>query len=232
MPAIKGTTRAIRAEQTWEVMKATPTTRREILERLALGGAGAALLAGAPAAHASSRYASSSKKTIGFTLDVACRADTFRPMPVPDSTPPIDSPAYGAPFLVEGFVFTDGTIPQGEDGWDHTSVSAVGTWICRGWLIIRDERPSPQAVTTQQYHFEPIGDDVLAPPDQLVSEGVEGADESGWSVVRAVAGGTGRFSGARGEVIQQHIGTNISFAGPGGSLLEAGPNFRFEFHLL
>lgn len=64
-------------------------------------------------------------------------------------------------------------------------------------------------VTTQIYD---LGD-----ADRLWSDGKEG----GAKLTRAVIGGTGRFSGAIGEVVQEPLGTNRTGLA----------NYRFTFKL-
>lgn len=207
----------------------TLLTRREALKGLLVGGAVAPVLAGFPVARALARGRTAGGGAPALALDVACLADTFRLIPAPDPSPPADSPRYGAPFLVEGRIYEGNTMPGGP-GFDPGSLPAIGTWICRGWIIIRDERPEPRVVTTQQYLLGSLGGPGLFPEDQLFSEGLEGAAGIGWDAARAVVGGTGRFAGARGTVLQTAIGSNTTSSG-GGTIMPAGPNFRFEFRL-
>ncbi len=59
---------------------------------------------------------------------------------------------------------------------------------------------------------------------------MEGSKDETQAAVRSVVGGTGRYTGARGVVLQHGNGTNVTALGPAGALGPA-PNFRFEFQL-
>lgn len=135
---------------------------------------------------------------------------------------------YGAPFLVEGIIYKDGIL-RDDTTFDPRSEPGIGTWLCRGWIIIRNDRPEPHVVTSQSYLLPREGE--VFPVDQLASEGLEGGEDVGegedgntWESERIVVGGTGRYAGVRGTVLQQFIGTNAT-VGPTGF----GPNFRFSF---
>jgi hypothetical protein len=131
----------------------------------------------------------------------------------------------GASFYVEGDLYPGGTIPAG-DGWDSSSVAPMGHWFCRGWFITNPGRPAPAVISTQEYLFGRISSAIPSPPDQLVSSGLE----TGATTTRSVIGGTGRYRGVAGEVVQQQIGTNKTVfngagaPGPGGS---PAPTLRF-----
>jgi hypothetical protein len=131
---------------------------------------------------------------------------------------------HGAGFLVEGNLYSGGTLPAGE-GFDPASVAPVGHWLCRGWMMFYPERPVPHAISTQEFLFGRITADQVSPADQLTTSGVEGGVPT---VIRSVIGGTGRYRGARGEVIQQVIGTNTTVINGFGM---PAPNLRFSFKL-
>jgi hypothetical protein len=109
----------------------------------------------------------------------------------------------GTSFSVEGNLYPQGTIPAG-DGFDPASVAAIGHWFCHGWLILNPARPEPHLVSTVEYVFGRITAAQPSPADQIVTSGLEGAP----TVVRTVVGGTGRYRGVKGEMIEQIIGTN------------------------
>lgn len=205
--------------------------RRAAHKGLLATGAGATAIVGAPTARAGSHRQPSTERETGFVVDVACLADTFRFIPAPDPSSPPDSPLWGAPFLVEGLIFDGGAL-QEKAGFDPRSDidQAIGTWLCRGSVLIRSDRGHPHGATTQHYLFPRLSGSPTFPADQLFSEGLEGADEEKWDAPRAVIGGTGQWTGARGTVIQTQIGTNATTSGAG-VVIPAGPNFRFSFEL-
>ncbi|MBW3665478.1 MAG: hypothetical protein KY469_20475 [Actinobacteria bacterium] len=201
-----------------------PLARRDLLRGVLTAGVGGTLLAAAPARAAWASRDAAGTRGGGPTLDVACLTDTFHAAAAIDTAPPVDGPVYGTPFLVEGVIYEGGSL--GDDPtFDPRSNAGLGTWLCRGWIIIRGDRPEPHVVTTQSYLLP--RDDELFPADQLVSEGLEGGEAADWAAPRVVVGGTGRYAGARGTVVQRFVGVNAT-VGPLGN----GPNFRFSFDLL
>lgn len=157
-----------------------------------------------------------------LVLDVACIGTSF----APDTDAALDfagGDLRGMGFYVEGLIFPGGTIPSGP-GFDPSLGVAMGHWLCRGWFMTSPARPAPGAVTTQEYLLQVIDpDDAPSPPDTLVSSGLEGGGEF---FTRAVIGGSGRFRDARGEVVQQTIGSNTTILNVFGA---PAPNFRFLF---
>lgn len=146
-----------------------------------------------------------------FTIDVACDAHTYRQNNV-------DSSAAGSnrgdTFIVQGKIFSGGTIPQGNNVFSPDNAGSIGSWICRGtWLVNFADLAagaSPAFDTTQIY---------LLPDEskQIFSEGLEGPQP----IFRAITGGTGAVAGIRGEVRQEVLGTNST------GLF----NLRFTFHV-
>lgn len=197
-------------------MSETVLDRRQVLA----GAGGLAALAGlwqAPAVLAAPRGAGAS-----LTLDVACLGGTFSPTLGSFLANPAAGDLRGIAFSVEGAIYPDGTIPMGA-GFDPASATAIGTWVCRGWLILWPGRPAPNAITTQEYYLGVLAPDNPSPEHQLVSSGTEGGVPS---TARSVLGGTGRYRGARGEVVQDVIGTNTTILNV---VNEPAPNFRFQF---
>lgn len=135
-----------------------------------------------------------------FTIDVACDARTY----VQNNVDPSAAGSHrGDTFIVAGKIFPGGTIPEGNNVFSPDNAGSIGKWICRGaWMVSSDELAggaSPAFDTTQIYLL----------PDgsrQLFSEGLEGPQP----VFRTVVGGTGPLSGARGEVKQELLGTNVT----------------------
>lgn len=202
--------------------EARSISRRDVLTKGVLaGGVGAAagvLVTATGAGCAQAQEAS------GLTLDVACIGDTFRVQPTEGNA---EGDLRGNPFYVEGWIYERGTIDG--NGFDPKSADAIGLWLCRGWFMINQARPEPHVVTTQEYILGNITKTTLFPADQLTSSGMEGTDTEKEPPVRSVIGGTGRYAGATGVVLQHGNGRNTTtLKGIG----EKAPNFRFEFKLL
>ena len=115
-------------------------------------------------------------------------------------------PAYGNPFVTEGFLYPSGTLAGTNgvlaDGRPEFPERVLGTWICRGYMIGdgAHTESGPWVTSTQTYTF---GAGVGAAT--LITEGFELAD-TGVAVARAVIGGTGPFRGAWGEQRQTLLG--------------------------
>ncbi len=206
--------------------QSTKVDRRELLRRAFWGGVGVAgasvAVSAGPLSGLGGRAEADTKRLV---VDMACLGDTFRFIPVPGDN--MNDDLRGAPFSVEGNLYKAGTIKG--DGFDPSAVKPTGTWVCRGWLMTAPGRPTPDVITTQEYFLsEPLGGPDAFIADQLVSSGVEGAGKR--PPVRSVIGGTGRYAGARGTVVQHGLGTNTTSLWLVGALGPA-PNFRFEFHL-
>lgn len=201
--------------------------RRELLRRAfwgAAGVAGASVAVSAPALSGLGSHAEAGSKRL--VVDMACLGDTFRFIPAPGDNGNDD--LRGAPFSVEGHIYRAGTIKG--DGFDPSSVKPTGTWVCRGWFMIAPGRSTPAVITTQEYFLSaPLGGPDAFIADQLVSSGLEGDGER--PPVRSVIGGTGRYAGARGVVVQHFLGANTTSLWLGGALGPA-PSLRFEFKLM
>jgi len=133
-----------------------------------------------------------------------------------------------------------------ETVWDFR-VPPIGSHFNRGWVLINGNqmpgfdtrgtpvdsaRQVPHLLSTHSFFFGLFSPDTLSPPS-LVTQGVENGNDPDAEVVhRAIAGGTGPFRFARGEVRQDRIGRNTtrlrSFSKAGDVL---APNYRFTFLL-
>lgn len=146
-----------------------------------------------------------------FIIDVACDARTY----VQNNVDPSASGSHrGDTFIVAGRIFPGGTIPQGDNVFSPDNPGSIGKWICRGaWMVSSDQLASgaSPAFDTTQIYLLPDGS------RQLFSEGLEGPQP----VFRTITGGTGPLGGARGQVKQELLGTNVT------GLF----NLRFTFHL-
>lgn len=198
------------------------TDRRRLMTGLAFGGVavagGAVGAVAAPALGAGVRF---ERQTLSF--DVACNGNLWRD--VLPANPENDSDFRSA-FMVEGYMYPLGTIPG--DGFIPTPNGAIGTWFCRGWVIIDGDRPEPHVNSIQEYVFGDISDERLFPPDKLSSSGLEGTVTEQVST-RAVIGGTGKYMGALGQVTQAGNGVNTTVLR---GTPDPAPNFIFEFDLL
>jgi len=199
--------------------------RRDLLRKgLILGGAGTAagLLVTSNVGCATAQEAGAVTKV---TFDVACLGDTLRIQPTEGNE---EGDTRGNTFSVEGHIYAADTIPTPGDGFDPSSEDAIGTWLCRGWFLINPDRPNPHVITTQEYVLAIMSDAQPFAADNLVSSGTEGTDEDEPPPIRSVIGGTGRYAGATGVVVQRGNGRNSTeLRGVGAN----APNFRFEFHL-
>jgi hypothetical protein len=208
--------------------KAPGVDRRDLLRRALIGtsiGAGATFGAAAPAA------AQSGGRLRGrrVRFDVACRGDTFRVNFNSDANP-AQGDLYGSTFLVEGYLYRVGTIPSRENVRIADLGDPMGHWFCNSTFMIHPRRGQPHLIGHQHYLFGTIRSGDLFPRTQLVSHGMEGTDPGVTEdFVRAVTGGTGRYSGARGTILQRVIGTNNTRLAQIGNL--PAPNFRFDGRL-
>jgi len=144
-------------------------------------------------------------------FDVAIDGRTWRFDNHPNPFSPFDVNVLGAvrrgnSFIVQGKVYPGGTIPSGGDfvhpnSFGPDSPGSIGQWICRGVMNFDGSQilagQVPHAITTQIF---------------LLSQGALWTDgpEGGISVIRAVTGGTGQYSGERGQVRQDPLGVNAA----------------------
>jgi hypothetical protein len=115
-------------------------------------------------------------------------------------------PAYGNPFVTEGYLYPSGTLGGSNgvlpDGQPEFPEKVIGTWICRGYMIGdgAHTESGPWVTSTQTYNFGAAFGAIT-----LITEGFELADKD-IAVTRAVIGGTGPFRGAWGEQSQTLLG--------------------------
>ena len=92
---------------------------------------------------------------------------------------------------------------------------SIGNWICKGIFTSALGSEDIGFNTTQMFEFNGDG-------DAIWTEGLEaGLGKQGVITHRTIVGGTGRFRGAQGEVVQEALGTNES----------GTPNIRLTFHI-
>jgi hypothetical protein len=179
-------------------------SRRSAIVLVAAAALGTGTLAGA------ANDKSAPNDTIVFTVDIAEDFSLFYPTLV---RPSDTQPERGSFFVTEGNIFPGGTIEGDGAAFDPNSEGALGRWFCRGThLVSATEFPtSARAVHTAQLYLFPDESRSIA------TEGVEG----NVPVLRAVTGGTGRFSGYVGEQRQELLGFNAT----------GGVNLRVTFIL-
>ncbi len=126
-------------------------------------------------------------------------------------------PAYGNPFITQGYIYPEGTLDKGIVGVDSEGNPAfpervIGEWTCRGYFVGKgaDTTSGPIVNSTQVYDFyqQPgYAPDKASGARNLVSIGYELAN-IGVPVKRAITGGTGVYGRARGEATQTFLGVN------------------------
>lgn len=209
--------------------------RRSLLRRALVGtslGAGYVFAEGAQAAHRPGhRPRRRGRGRNRFSFDVACRGSTFRVTFPPDANP-AGGDLYGGHIMVEGYMYRAGTLPVGASSFDPENDAAhphVGHWFCLSTFLIHPRRGVPHLLGHQQYVFGRMTADRPNVANQLASHGFEGADSANVNFTRAITGGTGRYSRARGSAVQDTLGTNASVLAQLGGI--PAPNFRFTMNL-
>jgi hypothetical protein len=113
-------------------------------------------------------------------------------------------PAYGSPFVTQGYLYPEGTLNGSngvlEDGSPEFPDKVIGEWTCYGYMIgeAGHATTGEWVVSTQIYKL--YEQDAL-----IVTNGFELADLN-VPAARAITGGTGAFSNASGEQIQELLG--------------------------
>lgn len=131
-------------------------------------------------------------------------------------------PAYGNGFVTQGYIYPAGTLTDSNgvnpDGSPQFPEAVIGEWTCYGFFVGEGAHTTEGAwvTTTQVFEFE--SDQVGG--ETIVTVGPETPAGAG-PAVRAVVGGTGRFSLISGAVTQVTLGHNTS----------DGVNATFEFDL-
>jgi hypothetical protein len=119
-------------------------------------------------------------------------------------------PAYGNPFVTQGYIYPAGTLSCDDEGCNGVLDNGepefpdlvIGEWTCKGYMIGDGAHTTsgPWVISTQVYNFgEEYG------TKTIVTEGYELADLNA-SVTRAITGGTGPYKLARGEQRQTLLG--------------------------
>jgi hypothetical protein len=152
-----------------------------------------------------------------FTVDVAVDHETFAIVPSagPVLHPEAVGPNRGTPFIVNGNVFPGGTLQEGAGQGDPNMSGSIASWICKGIFTSDLGTDDIGFNTTQMFKFN--GD-----TDAIWTEGLEaGLGKAPVTTHRMILGGTGKYRGAQGEVVQVSLGTNVS----------GTPNIRMTFKI-
>ncbi|MGH2534574.1 MAG: hypothetical protein ACRDJW_20105 [Thermomicrobiales bacterium] len=191
--------------------------RRGLIKGGALAGA-TAFLSAAPTAYAA--------EPVTFDVALDGRTMTINRL---NPTEPVNPPMIGDTFVVFGSIYPAGTIDEGLAGPDQTG--AIGCWVCRGTFIVDvASGATPHVATGVLFAF---GEGLSAASrqldtalDGLLIDGVEGGVDE---VPRPVAGGFGRYAGARGEVVQTLRGENDTLIQLAPDVAVSAWNYTFRF---
>jgi hypothetical protein len=207
-------------------------TRRSFLS---LGASTVAALLVGPSSAAEAAAGGPENAARRRTIDVSCNANSIRFVgpqgPNPNNPGDLGPhPYYGASFVVQGTIYPAATFAS--EGFDSGLMAngtaefpdrVVGNWICRGWFVGDSDGDgfiTPEDDDARGGIFTPEGKFVattqiydldLEHPgaETLVSDGIELIDLN-TPFRRAVTGGTGRFRGAEGQVVQTAVGVNAT----------------------
>ena len=133
------------------------------------------------------------------TLEVDIAEDGTRF--VIDESPVFDDgfPAYGNPFITQGYIYPAGTLTDSNgvnpDGSPEFPDKVIGEWSCQGYFIADGAHTTEGSwvFTTQLFAF---GTNADTGRNTVVVTGYEGA-EVGKIVTGAITGGTGRYATTR-----------------------------------
>lgn len=135
-----------------------------------------------------------------------------------DETPTFEEdglPAYGGEFITQGYLYPPGTLTcddEGicngvlEDGSPEFPDAVLGEWTCWGYHVGDGAHTltGPMVVTNQIFSFGAVPG-----VETITSTGYELADFS-VPVARAITGGTGAYSMADGEQVQESLGFDMA----------------------
>ncbi len=113
-------------------------------------------------------------------------------------------PAYGNPFITQGYVYPAGTLDGGvegtlADGSPAFPDKVIGIWTCDGYLVGDGMRTETGTIVITRQIIQ------FTDGDLLITHGPELADVD-VSVTRAVTGGTGDYADAPAEIRQVMLG--------------------------
>ena len=124
----------------------------------------------------------------------------FAPAPVHED----GLPAYGNPFVTQGYIYEAGTLDGGVEGVnpDGTPVfpdKVIGTWTCDGRFVGDGAHTTTGTfiISRQVFQFDD--------GDLFISQGAELADY-GVPMPRVITGGLGDYAGLEGVLVQTNLG--------------------------
>ncbi len=127
----------------------------------------------------------------------------FAPAPVFEED---GMPAYGNPFLTQGYIYPAGTLANGalgtlKDGSPAFPEKVLGTWTCDGWFVAdgAHTKTGTWLISRQTFEFR-NGEILITQGDEIADVGVANA--------RAITGGTGDYADIEGVVMQTLLGFN------------------------
>jgi hypothetical protein len=130
-------------------------------------------------------------------------------------------PTNGTPFFSQGYIYPEGTLTESNgvlaDGSPEFPDKVLGQWTCYGWWIgdaTHIEQSAPW-LTTHLFNFGGEFGEAT-----LVSDGYS-INDMGVPLDRAITGGTGLYTEARGVQVETNLGFNAS----------KGGNFRYEVRI-
>jgi hypothetical protein len=129
----------------------------------------------------------------------------FAPAPVHED----GMPAYGNPFVTQGYIYESGTLDFGGEGVNPDGTPAfpekvIGTWTCDGWYVGdgAHTKTGTMIVSRQVFQFDDGG--------VIVSQGVELADY-GVPMQRVITGGLGDYADLDAVLVQTNLGMSDGF---------------------
>jgi hypothetical protein len=129
----------------------------------------------------------------------------FAPTPVHDD----GLPAYGNPFVTQGYISEAGTLDGGGEGVnpDGSPVypdKVIGTWTCNGWYVADGAHTTTGTIIVSSQLFQFDGGDTI------VTHGAELADYN-VAMPRLITGGLGDFADVDGVMYQTNLGMSDGF---------------------
>jgi hypothetical protein len=128
-------------------------------------------------------------------------------------------PAYGNPFVTQGYIYEAGTLDGGGEGVkrDGTPVfpdKVIGTWTCDGRFVGdgAHTRTGTFIISRQVFQFDN--------GDLLISQGAELADYN-VPMQRVITGGLGNYAGLDGVLVQTNLGMSEGFGTRAQFVIEA-----------
>jgi hypothetical protein len=129
-----------------------------------------------------------------------------------------DMPAAGTPYITQGYIYPEGTLTESNgvlaDGSPEFPDKVLGQWTCYGWWI-GDAAHVEQSAPWVSSHLFNFGGTLGEAT--IVTEGYS-IDDLDAPLERAIVGGSGQYTDARGVQLETNLGYNAS----------KGMNFRYE----